>query len=89
MPDVLNELLLPMLFFLVILLYEETKMLYVRYLQVPIISSQTEQDHFYDIMKRGLGLNNEKIQKTFEQWNQSELQSYLIEITAKVLSKGD
>jgi 6-phosphogluconate dehydrogenase len=43
----------------------------------------------YDIMKRGLNLSNEKIQKTFEQWNQSELRSYLIEITAKVLSKQD
>ena len=43
----------------------------------------------YDIMKRGLDLDDERIQKTFEQWNQSELQSYLIEITAKVLSKRD
>jgi len=43
----------------------------------------------YDIMKRGLDLGDEKIQKTFERWNQSELQSYLIEITAKVLSKRD
>lgn len=43
----------------------------------------------YDIMKRGFDLGDEKIQKTFERWNQSELQSYLIEITAKVLSKQD
>jgi 6-phosphogluconate dehydrogenase len=43
----------------------------------------------YDIMKRGLELDDEKIQKTFEDWDQSELQSYLIEITAKVLSKRD
>jgi len=43
----------------------------------------------YDIMKRGFHLSDKKIQKTFERWNQSELQSYLIEITAKVLSKRD
>lgn len=43
----------------------------------------------YDIMKRGLDLSDEKIQKTFGHWNQSKLQSYLIEITAKVLSKRD
>ena len=43
----------------------------------------------YDIMKRGYNLSDKKIQRTFERWNQSELQSYLIEITAKVLSKRD
>jgi 6-phosphogluconate dehydrogenase len=43
----------------------------------------------YDIMKRGYDLSDKKIQKIFERWNQSELQSYLIEITAKVLSKRD
>jgi 6-phosphogluconate dehydrogenase len=43
----------------------------------------------YDIMKRGYELSDEKIQETFERWNQSELRSYLIEITAKVLSKRD
>jgi len=43
----------------------------------------------YDIMKRGLNLSDEKIQETFEHWNQSELQSYLIEITTKLLSKQD
>jgi len=43
----------------------------------------------YDIMKRGYELSAEKIQNAFEKWNKSELQSYLIEITAKVLSKRD
>ncbi|WP_186755605.1 NADP-dependent phosphogluconate dehydrogenase [Echinicola salinicaeni] len=43
----------------------------------------------YDIMKRGLGLDDVKIQETFEAWNQSELQSFLVEITAKLLKKVD
>jgi 6-phosphogluconate dehydrogenase len=43
----------------------------------------------YDILKRGYNLSDKKIQKTFERWNESELHSYLIEITAKVLSKRD
>jgi 6-phosphogluconate dehydrogenase len=43
----------------------------------------------YDIMKRGLNLSEEKIQETFEQWNGSELQSFLIEITAEILKKQD
>jgi 6-phosphogluconate dehydrogenase len=43
----------------------------------------------YDIMRRSLDLGDKKIQKIFERWNQSELQSYLIEVTAKVLSKKD
>jgi len=43
----------------------------------------------YDIMKRGLAISDEKIQETFEQWNHSELQSFLIEITAEILKKQD
>ena len=43
----------------------------------------------YDIMKRGYDLSDEKIQETFERWNHSELRSYLIEVTAKVLGKQD
>jgi 6-phosphogluconate dehydrogenase len=39
----------------------------------------------YDIMKRGLKISEEKIQETFEEWNHSELQSFLIEITAEIL----
>ena len=43
----------------------------------------------YDIMKRGLFLSEEKIQEVFEEWNESELQSFLIEITAEILKKQD
>lgn len=47
----------------------------------------------YDIMKRGLGLDNERIQKVFAEWNNSELSSFLMEITADIFAqpndKGD
>ncbi|MDB5193651.1 MAG: 6-phosphogluconate dehydrogenase [Segetibacter sp.] len=43
----------------------------------------------YDLMKRGLSLTDDELQQTFEQWNQSEIQSYLVEITAEVLKKND
>ncbi len=39
----------------------------------------------YDLMKRGLGLNGKALYTVFEQWNQSELNSYLVETTAHVL----
>ncbi|QQL49584.1 NADP-dependent phosphogluconate dehydrogenase [Mucilaginibacter ginkgonis] len=43
----------------------------------------------YDIMKRGLGFDDTKLQQTFAQWNETELQSFLIEITGIVLNKKD
>jgi 6-phosphogluconate dehydrogenase len=43
----------------------------------------------YDIMKRGLGMSNEEIQKTFAKWNEGKLQSFLVEITAKIFTKKD
>ncbi|WP_345955852.1 NADP-dependent phosphogluconate dehydrogenase [Mucilaginibacter sp. PAMB04168] len=43
----------------------------------------------YDLMKRGYGISDEKIQQTFADWNQTELQSFLIEITGIVLNKFD
>lgn len=43
----------------------------------------------YDLMKRGYNMNDDTIQKTFEEWNHSELQSYLIEITGQILKKTD
>ncbi|WP_442773677.1 NADP-dependent phosphogluconate dehydrogenase [Lactococcus hircilactis] len=43
----------------------------------------------YDLMKRVLGLSNEEIQATFEEWNKGELDSYLIEITKEVLKRKD
>ncbi|QSW89274.1 NADP-dependent phosphogluconate dehydrogenase [Flavobacterium endoglycinae] len=44
----------------------------------------------YDLMKRGYNLDDETIQKTFEEWNQTDdLRSYLIEITGKILKQKD
>ncbi len=43
----------------------------------------------YFLMKKGLGLSAERMRSTFEDWNKGELDSYLIEITAEILSKTD
>jgi 6-phosphogluconate dehydrogenase len=43
----------------------------------------------YDLMKRGYNLNDDTIEQTFEDWNSTELQSYLIEITSRILKKKD
>jgi 6-phosphogluconate dehydrogenase len=43
----------------------------------------------YDLMKRGYNLDDATIQKVFEDWNDTELQSYLIEITGQILKKKD
>lgn len=40
----------------------------------------------YEILKNGLHLNNNAIQKVFDQWNKGRLQSYLIEITAEIFA---
>lgn len=43
----------------------------------------------YDLLKRVLGLDNAEIQAIFEEWNEGELDSYLIEITKEVLKRKD
>ena len=43
----------------------------------------------YDLMKRGLGLTNPEMHKIFTEWNQGELDSYLIEITRDILGYKD
>jgi len=43
----------------------------------------------YDVLKNLGGLNNEELHKVFDDWNKSELQSFLIEITAKIFTKKD
>ena len=43
----------------------------------------------YALMKDGLGLGYPEMQATFAAWNQGELDSYLIEITADILGKRD
>jgi 6-phosphogluconate dehydrogenase len=43
----------------------------------------------YDFLRQTLGLDAAALAEVFNTWNQGELQSYLIEITAKVLAKRD
>ncbi len=44
----------------------------------------------YDLLRRGLGHSRApNWRRCFEQWNQGELRSYLIEITAQVLTRVD
>jgi len=43
----------------------------------------------YDILKNVVGMNNEEMSKLFFEWNKTELDSYLIEITAIILAKKD
>lgn len=41
----------------------------------------------YHLMKDGLGMSNEEMHRVFTRWNSTELDSYLIEITADILTK--
>lgn len=43
----------------------------------------------YDIMKNGLGYNNEQIQSAFAKWNKGRLKSFLMEVTADVFAFVD
>jgi 6-phosphogluconate dehydrogenase len=43
----------------------------------------------YDILKRGLGLDNARLHDVFSEWNGCELESYLIEITANIFTRTD
>lgn len=43
----------------------------------------------YDVLKNVVGMTNEEMSAQFDEWNEGELSSYLIEITSKVLSKKD
>ena len=43
----------------------------------------------YNILRHGLGLSLDEIQKTFVEWNQGDLDSFLIEITSKILGVKD
>jgi 6-phosphogluconate dehydrogenase len=40
-------------------------------------------------LKRGIVLSNDELHQTFTKWNEGELQSFLIEITATVFKKDD
>jgi 6-phosphogluconate dehydrogenase len=43
----------------------------------------------YDILKRGLGLNEDEIADIFAKWNKGVLDSFLVEITASILKFKD
>jgi 6-phosphogluconate dehydrogenase len=43
----------------------------------------------YQMMKQGLGLSNDQMAAVFGQWNQGQLDSYLIEITGEILGHRD
>lgn len=43
----------------------------------------------YDLLKRGLGRSDDELQQIFTAWNQTEIQSFLIEITGEILAKKD
>lgn len=43
----------------------------------------------YDILKHTAGLNNDELARIFTEWNETELQSFLIEITGLIFAKKD
>jgi 6-phosphogluconate dehydrogenase len=43
----------------------------------------------YDLLHRGLGLDNARLHEVFAEWNRGELESYLIEITADIFAYYD
>jgi 6-phosphogluconate dehydrogenase len=43
----------------------------------------------YDLLHRGLGLSNDELDATFNEWNEGELKSFLIEITTAIFKKAD
>jgi 6-phosphogluconate dehydrogenase len=43
----------------------------------------------YDLMRRAAGMSPDEIAEAFEGWNRARLESYLIEITAKILKFKD
>jgi len=43
----------------------------------------------YQLMKQGLGMSNQEMHEVFKEWNEGELDSYLIEITRDILGYKD
>ena len=43
----------------------------------------------YDLMKRGLGLNDDELSDVYSAWNTGELNGYLLEITSHIFPKAD
>lgn len=43
----------------------------------------------YDALKRSVGLNNDELHELFKKWNEAEMSSFLLEITAAIFLKKD
>jgi 6-phosphogluconate dehydrogenase len=43
----------------------------------------------YDILKRGAGLSNDDLHEVFKNWNEGQMQSFLLEITADIFTHKD
>ncbi len=43
----------------------------------------------YDLMKRGLGLTDDELHDVYDRWNGEELNSFLLEITARIFRQTD
>ena len=43
----------------------------------------------YDILKRGAGLNNDELHEVFKKWNEGDMRSFLLEITADIFTHKD
>jgi 6-phosphogluconate dehydrogenase len=43
----------------------------------------------YDLFKRGLGLTSDELAPIYDRWNREELNSFLMEITAKIFTRQD
>lgn len=43
----------------------------------------------YDLLKRGVGLTEPELHQLYSEWNQGELNSYLLEITADIFAEPD
>ena len=44
---------------------------------------------FYDLLQKGGQLDNDELQKVYAEWNKGDLQSFLVEISAKIFEKKD
>jgi 6-phosphogluconate dehydrogenase len=43
----------------------------------------------YDLLKRGLGLDNDELHGVYDEWSRSEVQSFLVEITSRIFLQRD
>jgi len=43
----------------------------------------------YDLLKKAGGLSNAELHKTYSEWNQGRLQSFLVEITSEIFTEKD